>query len=105
MTTDTRIDRDATVLARFLLARGVTADSRVGVEHEGSYEMAVAALAVSKTGATCVRLDPARPEHERRDRALDTCVSLVLTLDDAIYEAPSVPASLFAELWTGESRA
>ena len=103
--TDARIDRDATLLARFLLARGVTSRSRIGVEHEGSYEMAVAALAVSKTGPTCVRLDPARPEHERRERALDTRVSLVLTLDDAIYEAPSLPASLFSELWIGESRA
>ena len=58
--TDARIDRDATLLARFLLARGVTSRSRIGVEHEGSYEMAVAALAVSKpSGPIDPRLSPA----------------------------------------------
>lgn len=97
--TEAGIDRDATQLAQFLLARGVTADDRVGVEHEGSYPMAVAALAVRKTGATCVRLDPSHPEPERRERAVDTRVSLVLTLDEALYEVPAVPVSLFRSLY------
>ncbi len=92
-------DRDAEYLARFLRARGMTLDARIGVETADSYEMSVAMLAVRKTGATCVLIDLTEPEPDRREMAHQRGVDLVLTHDDALYESPAVPAELFATMW------
>jgi len=96
---DTDVDHDATLLARFLLARGLGANSRIGVEADGSYEMTVASAAVRKLGGLEVALDPSGCEFARRDRARANRVALVLTADDALYDAPAVPAPLFSGLW------
>ena len=71
-----QLDQRATRLARRLLRCGVTAEARVGVCVSRSPQMVVAILAVLKTGAAYVPLDPAYPAAHLAgmiDDALLTC--------------------------------
>jgi hypothetical protein len=89
-----RIERDADTLARFLVARGMNAESRIGIEHDVSAEMTVALLAVRRTGAQPIEIDLTASEPDRREHARNSCVDLVLTRADALYDAPAVSAEL-----------
>src|SRR5262245_41905366 len=56
-----QLDRRSTALARYLHARGAARDALVALMIERSPEMVIALLAILKTGAAYVPLDPAFP--------------------------------------------
>ena len=68
----------ANQLAHFLRARGVAAESRVGICAERSIEMLVAVLGVLKAGGAYVPLDPNYPRARLNLMLTDAGVSLVL---------------------------
>ncbi|MFM9557352.1 amino acid adenylation domain-containing protein [Streptomyces caniscabiei] len=73
------LDERSTVLAHGLRARGVTPGDRVGVCLERTAELVIAVLAVLKTGAAYVPVDPAYPAdriaHTARDAGLGVVIS------------------------------
>ncbi|MFH9674839.1 AMP-binding protein [Streptomyces sp. NPDC017405] len=71
------LNRRANVLAARLTAHGVRRGSVVGVHLGRSVEWVVAMLAVLKTGAVCMSLDPKAPA-ERTARALATAAPAVV---------------------------
>jgi amino acid adenylation domain-containing protein/non-ribosomal peptide synthase protein (TIGR01720 family) len=72
------LDARAESLARALRARGVGCEARVGVSLERSPELVVALLAILKTGAAYVPLDPEYPEARLRYLIDDAGLSLVI---------------------------
>ncbi|HEU4433459.1 MAG TPA: amino acid adenylation domain-containing protein, partial [Pyrinomonadaceae bacterium] len=72
-------------LARYLLKRGVGPEKMVGVLLERSTEMVVALLAILKSGAAYVPLDPSYPQ-ERLAFMLHDCEAGVLITNDALKE-------------------
>jgi natural product biosynthesis luciferase-like monooxygenase protein/amino acid adenylation domain-containing protein/FkbM family methyltransferase len=76
------LDRRANRLAHGLIARGIGAESRVGLLLERSAEMVVAMLAVLKAGGAYVPLDPAYPAERVRFMAADAGLALVLADDE-----------------------
>jgi len=73
------LNQRANQLAHFLRARGVGAESLVGICVERSLEMLVAVLGVLKAGAAYVPLDPNYPRARLNLMLADAGVSLVLT--------------------------
>ncbi len=69
-------------LAHWLIARGVRPEARVGISIERSIDMIVAVLAVLKTGAAYVPLDPAYPAERLAAMVADSGIALVLTQDE-----------------------
>src|SRR6185369_7245713 len=59
------LDRSANRLAHRLIGLGVVPEARVGVLLERSPELVIALLAILKTGAAYVPLDPAHPAERR----------------------------------------
>jgi amino acid adenylation domain-containing protein len=82
---DSRVDR----LAMELLVFGAGPEAMLGICVERSFHMLVAALAVMKTGAAYVPLDPMLPVARLRHMVGDAGLSLVIT--------QSGTSSLFAE--------
>ncbi|HKR21228.1 MAG TPA: amino acid adenylation domain-containing protein, partial [Pyrinomonadaceae bacterium] len=72
-------------LARYLLRHGVAIESRVGICLEPGVEMIVAVLAVLKTGAAYVPLDPAYPES-RLAFMLQDCGARVLLTEGRLLD-------------------
>lgn len=73
------LDARANALAHYLKQSGVTAEARVAVHLERSLEMVVSMLAILKTGAAYVPLDPSHPP-ERIQTILNAAgPSLVVT--------------------------
>jgi amino acid adenylation domain-containing protein/non-ribosomal peptide synthase protein (TIGR01720 family) len=66
-------------LARFLRARGVGPDARVGVCLERGIDLVVANLAVVKAGGAYVAMDPGYPAERLAHMASDAGVRIVLT--------------------------
>lgn len=73
------LNQHANQLANFLRARGVRAESLVGICVERSLEMLVAVLGVLKAGGAYVPLDPNYPRTRLNLMLTDARVSLVLT--------------------------
>jgi len=73
----------ANQLARYLQARGVGAESLVGVCMGRSVELVVSLLAVLKAGAAYLPLDPSYPESRLRQMLEDAAVRLVLTEEES----------------------
>jgi amino acid adenylation domain-containing protein len=73
------LDQRADLLAAGLRARGVVGGDRVGVCLERSAELVVALLAVLKSGATYVPLDPTYPADRLAHTARDAELGVVLT--------------------------
>ncbi|MFC9503538.1 amino acid adenylation domain-containing protein [Streptomyces sp. NPDC057002] len=73
------LDARAAALARELLACGAGPERRVAVAMDRSADLVVALLAVVRTGACYVPLDPRWPERRRRLVLTDTGVSVLLT--------------------------
>src|SRR5262249_19103846 len=71
------LDREANRLANFLVRQGSRPDTRIGIALERSASTCIAFLAVLKTGAACVPLDPEFPS-ERLETMLRT-VDILLT--------------------------
>ncbi|MFF2044556.1 amino acid adenylation domain-containing protein [Kitasatospora sp. NPDC058170] len=73
------LDRRANRLAHALLARGVGAGDRVGLLLDRTADIPVAVLAVLKTGAAYVPVDPSAPADRASLVLGDTGVALVVT--------------------------
>ena len=73
------LNERANQLAHFLRKRGVGPESKVGICLRRSIELPVALLAVLKSGAACVPLDPAYPKERLTYMLEDSQTSLVLT--------------------------
>ncbi|QFR03213.1 amino acid adenylation domain-containing protein [Streptomyces phaeolivaceus] len=92
------LDDRATVLAHGLRAHGVAAGDRVGVCLERTAELLVALLAVLKTGAAYVPVDPAYPAarvaHTARDAELSVMITRLPGFPDVPGCAPVTPDEL-----------
>ncbi|WP_445009286.1 amino acid adenylation domain-containing protein, partial [Pseudomonas lactis] len=73
------LNRQANRLAHYLLAQGVGPKALVGIAVERSFAMVVSLLAVLKTGAAYVPLDPEYPRERLVHMLEDSGVGLVLT--------------------------
>jgi amino acid adenylation domain-containing protein len=72
------LDARANQLARYLRARGVTSETRVGICMERSIEMVVALLATLKAGGAYVPLDPSYPAERLSFMLEDAEVAVLL---------------------------
>ncbi|MZE56623.1 amino acid adenylation domain-containing protein [Streptomyces sp. SID5770] len=78
------LDARANRLAHLLLERGSGRHERVGVCLERGIDLVVAKLAVAKTGAGYVPLDPAYPVERLQWMLADSGARLVVTRDDLL---------------------
>ncbi len=76
------LNAQANKLARYLRTLGAKPGVTVGLSLERSLEMVIALLAVLKTGAAYVPLDPEFPRDRLRFMAQDASVAAVLTTTD-----------------------
>ncbi|MCP3099463.1 amino acid adenylation domain-containing protein [Myxococcus sp. K15C18031901] len=83
------LERRANRLAWYLLSRGVRAGDRVALCLRRSVDMVVAVLAVLKTGAAYVPLDPAAPCERLAFMLEDTAATLVLAHEDTDAQLPA----------------
>ncbi|HJT30041.1 MAG TPA: amino acid adenylation domain-containing protein, partial [Pyrinomonadaceae bacterium] len=77
--TYSELDEKANQLARYLRARGVGAETRVGVLLERSIQLVVALLGVLKAGGAYVPLDSEYPGERLSFMAEDASLALVIT--------------------------
>ncbi|MBD8767905.1 amino acid adenylation domain-containing protein, partial [Pseudomonas fluorescens] len=73
------LNRQANRLAHYLIAQGIGPQALVGIAVERSFAMVVSLLAVLKTGAAYVPLDPGYPRERLVHMLEDSDVRLVLT--------------------------
>lgn len=78
-------------LAHLLLARGIGPEKRVAIFLERTPEMIIALLAVLKTGAAYIPLDPQYPARRTADILGDTNAAAILT-HSSLH--PALPATL-----------
>ncbi|ROZ98632.1 non-ribosomal peptide synthetase, partial [Gordonia sp. OPL2] len=76
-------------LARELISRGVGGGSIVAISIGRSVQSVCAAVAVAKSGAAFVAIDPGQPSARRTRMLADAGPSLGLTVSDEIANAPS----------------
>jgi amino acid adenylation domain-containing protein len=84
-------------LARHLAARGARRGTRVGVCVERSVEMVVALLAVMKTGAAYVPLDPAYPAERVAMVLQDAGIALLISESTVHARLADPPASVLLD--------
>ncbi|AOS74298.1 amino acid adenylation domain-containing protein [Pseudomonas sp. FP1911] len=89
------LNRQANRLAHYLLAQGVGPQGLVGIAVERSFAMVVSLLAVLKTGAAYVPLDPEYPRERLAHMLEDSGVGLVLTQSHLHGRLP-LPAQVLA---------
>ncbi|MFF9077669.1 amino acid adenylation domain-containing protein [Streptomyces sp. NPDC014872] len=85
------LDASSDRLARVLVERGVTAETRVGLLLERSVDVVVAMLAVLKSGGVYVPLHALYPE-ERLRRVLGQCGARVVVTDTAMASRAAAAA-------------
>ena len=83
------LDARANRLARWLRARGVGPEARVGICLERRLELPAVLLAVLKAGAAYVPLDPGYPAGRLAWLAEDAGLSLVLTREELLGRVPA----------------
>ncbi|MFI9237311.1 AMP-binding protein [Streptomyces sp. NPDC053079] len=88
------LDRRSSDLAGLLRARGAGPGTRVGVCLSRSPELVVALLAVMKSGAAYVPLDPLYPAERIAYMATDTALPLLITDPGAARGLPALTAGL-----------
>lgn len=84
------LNERANQLAHYLISRGAKPGSRLGFCLERSLDLAVAMLAVLKTGAAAVPIDPSYPADRLRFLLEDSGISMLLTTS---LVAPRLPAT------------
>ena len=84
------LDRAASQLARQLAARGAGPESVVAVIADRSAELVVSLLAVTKTGAAYLPLDPAYPADRIAFALGDVRPALLITTADQVPDLPEV---------------
>jgi amino acid adenylation domain-containing protein len=77
--THQQLDEASNRLARLLRLRGIARGTRVGVCLPRSHDLVIALLAVLKTGAAYVPLDPDYPCQRLNDQIADADLALLLT--------------------------
>ncbi|TXD84989.1 amino acid adenylation domain-containing protein, partial [Mitsuaria sp. TWR114] len=82
------LEARANRLARRLIARGVTPESRVGLALPRSLDMIVGLLAILKAGGAYVPLDPSYPPARLRHMIEDSRIALLLTRSDVLDRMP-----------------
>ena len=85
------LDQRANRLANYLLVRGVGTGVRVGILLNRSVNTYVALLAVTKTEATFVPIDPAAPAERLQFIAEDSDLGLMITTSDLAAPADGLP--------------
>jgi len=88
------LNQRANQLAHFLRERGIGPESRVGVCLRRSLELPVALLAVLKSGAALVPLDPAYPKERLNYMLEDSGTKLVLTQPGLLAEVTDFDAEV-----------
>ena len=93
-------------LARYLQARNIGVESRVGLSMERSPEMIIALLAILKTGAAYVPLDPHYPRERLEFITEDAGLSLLITTGAIAADWPdtSIPIISADRDWTTISK-
>ncbi|HDR8867899.1 TPA: amino acid adenylation domain-containing protein [Burkholderia territorii] len=86
------VDARAARIARNLVAAGVRPEMRVGVALQRSVDLLVALIAVLKSGAAFVPLDPAHPRERLAQIVGDAGIAHVLTDGASVASLPQVPA-------------
>ena len=89
-----QINEDANRLAHYLIKKGVGPGNLVGVSVERSPELTVALLAVLKTGAAYVPLDPSYPLQRLASTLDDTCAESVLSNSEIRNRLPDTIRNL-----------
>jgi amino acid adenylation domain-containing protein len=84
------LDDRATTIARQLAARGAAPGTRVGIAVERSVDMIAGVLAILKTGAAYVPLDPRYPKDRLEYMVQDSGATLVLVEKRTGGEAPRI---------------
>ncbi|QRR10061.1 amino acid adenylation domain-containing protein [Burkholderia sp. MS455] len=85
------VDARAARLARHLVAAGVRPEMRVGVALQRSVDLLVALIAVLKSGAAFVPLDPAHPRERLAQIVGDASIAHVLTDGSSAASLPELP--------------
>ncbi|GAU01803.1 non-ribosomal peptide synthetase [Burkholderia stabilis] len=85
------VDARAAHLARHLVAAGVRPEMRVGVALQRSVDLLVALIAVLKSGAAFVPLDPAHPRERLAQIVGDANIAHVLTDGASVASLPELP--------------
>jgi amino acid adenylation domain-containing protein len=103
------LNERANQLAQFLGKRGIGPESKVGICLRRSLELPLALLAVLKSGAACVPLDPAYPKERLTYMLEDSQTALVLTQAGLLAEVTDFDAEVVNldtdwKLFAGESR-
>lgn len=80
--TYSEINKKANQLARFLISKNITKDSIVGIMTKRCPEMVIGILAILKTGAAYVPIDPEYPENRIKYIISDSKVKVVLSRKD-----------------------
>ncbi|MFK4156070.1 amino acid adenylation domain-containing protein [Streptomyces fungicidicus] len=78
-------------LARLLIRRGATPESFIALVMERSCDALVALMAVFKTGAACLPIDPAHPKERVALIVQDARPSVVITTEAMAHLLPSAP--------------
>ncbi|HDR9680890.1 TPA: amino acid adenylation domain-containing protein, partial [Burkholderia stabilis] len=86
------VDARAARLARHLVAAGVRPEMRVGVALQRSVDLLVALIAVLKSGAAFVPLDPAHPRERLAQIVGDANIAHVLTDGASAASLPELPS-------------
>ncbi len=83
------LNRRANQLARYLSAKGVGPEVKVGVCLQRGVEMVVALLGVLKAGGAYVPIDPDYPEERLAFMLEDSRMPVIITQDDTLDKIPS----------------
>ena len=87
------LDQKANQLASFLVAQGVGPETLVGVLLDRKPQMLIAVLAILKTGAAYVPLDPAYPAERIGYIVEDAEIAILLSSNRLRHAATGVPPS------------
>ncbi|RVU40793.1 amino acid adenylation domain-containing protein [Rheinheimera riviphila] len=93
-----QLDQQANQLANFLLQQGVRYGQRVAISLPRGPQLAVAWLAVAKTGAVFVPVDPDYPHARIRHILTDSAATLLLTESTVVLPELQLPVQ-----WQSES--
>ncbi|MCK4764999.1 MAG: non-ribosomal peptide synthase/polyketide synthase, partial [Candidatus Aminicenantes bacterium] len=98
-----QLNREADNLTRLLTAKGVKADTIIGLMVERSIEMIVGILAILKAGGAYLPIDPGYPRERKRYILKDSSARLLLTggslsRDAGEWDDPRVDILFFDEL-------
>lgn len=90
------LNRRTNRLAHFLLAEGISTGDRVGLYLHRSVSMVISALAILKTGATCVPLEAADPQSRNRRILTNSEPKALLTEESLIQDSKDWPGRFYS---------